>query len=72
MKGDMKMSDSKVCRHPCKNAEHGRICGELMYVCGLTKNGCTAQYYCHEQKEWKPAHQIKCKNFESDKPTENA
>jgi len=59
------MSD-KMNQHPCKYATYERKNDMYVYVCALTNKGCSAQYYCHEQKKWRPTQNIKCKNFERD------
>ena len=66
------MNDTTSNQHPCKNAKSGYRNGEIIFVCNLTNKGCSAQYYCHEQKKWRPARNIKCENFEKRDISQNS
>ena len=55
------MTDGK---HPCKYVCTGYKFGSTRYICTLTNNTCSAQYYCDAVQLWKPTtNTSKCQNF---------
>ena len=42
-----------------------------MYMCQITHINCPNQYYCHDDKEWKPTSTIKCTQFVQYEPEKN-
>lgn len=59
-------------QHSCQNATYEHKNDMDIYICSLTGKGCSAQYYCHEQKKWRPTQKIKCKDFKKREPTQNS
>ena len=55
-------------KHPCIYAE-GDF-GFNPYKCLKTKCNCKCQFYCNNDKYWRPTYQIKCSDFVS-KENEN-
>ena len=47
--------------HPCIHAQGNR--GGDAYRCELTCVNCTAQFFCHNERYWRPSIQIKCPDF---------
>ena len=47
--------------HPCLFAEGNY--GNAPYKCKLTGSACTAQFYCQDEKYWRPNYKIKCLEF---------
>ena len=57
-------------QHPCKYAYRPSTNREDAILCKKTCSNCKAQYFCHIEKYWKPANQIKCPNFEREEQKE--
>lgn len=47
--------------HSCIYAEGNE--GKNAYHCKLSGANCTSQFYCHNEKYWKPLYNIKCPNY---------
>lgn len=54
--------------HPCVYAEGN--CGINAYLCSKKGCSCNSQFYCHNEKYWKPLCKIKCPDFKSEEQKE--
>ena len=49
--------------HTCSHIKNKDNIGWDPYICELTGANCSAQFYCHNEKYWRPTYQIKCPKF---------
>jgi hypothetical protein len=56
------MGQSRVF-HTCTHIKNKENTGSEPYICELTGANCSSQFYCHNEKYWRPTYQIKCPNF---------
>lgn len=55
--------------HPCKYAKGDN--GYCPYICIKKNQNCISQFYCQEEKYWRPTYKIKCSDFEIKEKTGN-
>lgn len=54
--------------HPCIYAEKKQ--NDWPYICKRKNCNCTSQFFCQEEKYWRPTYQIKCPDFATEEKVE--